>query len=231
MSRPVALFCVLMLTLTSLISCRGLKESEASLWVLHDAEGLANLEVYLDDVFVVEVAPGERSVPVGVSLGAHVLTVRSSGSTRVLLSEALTPLSARASVVVIRGDERELTLLEASQPFPEVSDGEHLIEIVDLSGLTEEFSVLLSGQEEGDFEGCTSPLGMTFTCPISTLPLKGEALISELIPVQPGVALSISTDHLSELRKVDLLEGEVTTVVIMSPSEDRISLTVLRTSL
>jgi len=219
--------------LLSLGGCRGGQEFEASLWVLHDAEGLANLEVYLDDEFIIEVPPGERSAPVGVSLGVHRLTIRSSGSAQALFTQELKPLTARASLIVIGGDEEALSLVEVSDPLPEVAEEKHALELVDLSGLTEPSEVLLSGQDEADFEGCDSPIGMTFTCPVSVLPLSAEAdeRVSDFIMVNPGADLSISTKHLSELRKVDLLGGEVTTVVIRRSNEASVSLTILRASL
>ena len=64
--------------------------------------------------FVVDVAPGERSVPIGTSLGAHTLTFRSSGSTQVLLTHELDELTARSSLVVIQGDDQALELLEVA---------------------------------------------------------------------------------------------------------------------
>jgi hypothetical protein len=210
--------------------CTLNKDSEASLWVLHDARGVANLEVYIDGAFAVEVAPGERSVPFGTSLGAHSLTLRSSGSNEALLTQELSALTARASLMVIRGDEQALSLLEVSGELPELDPGEHALEIVDLSGLETTFSVLLSGQDEGDFADCT-PLGLTFTCHVITLPLMDGQLTSEPIIVSPGEDLNISTDHIDELVTVDLIEGEVTTVVIRSPSEDQVSLTAFRASL
>lgn len=212
------------------LSCAKESEGEASLWILHDAEAIANLEVYLDDEFVVEVAPGEQSVPVGTSLGDHTLTLRSSGNTNVLLTHELTDLKKRASVIVVYGDAQNLKLLEATQRLPDVNSDEHMLEIIDLSGLSTKFSLLLSGQDEVDFEECT-PLGSTFTCHVKTFPLEGDQKISELIKVRPGSNMSISTDHLGELLKVDLLGGEVTTIVIRSPSEEMISLRAFRATL
>ena len=233
MTRMITLYLVLTATLLSLGGCTGGQDPEASLWVLHDAEGLANLEVYLDDEFIVEVPPGERSVPVGVTLGEHRLTIRSSGSAQVLFTQKISPLTARASLIVIGGDEEALSLIEVSDPLEEVPEDKHALEIVDLSGLTEPSVVLLSGQDEADFQDCDSPIGMSFTCPVSALPIRNEAgePISDFIMVNPGADLSISTKHLSELRKVDLLAGEVTTVVIRRSSEASISLTILRASL
>ena len=170
LSLVMLMSCCLSVTM----GCDNRSNHEASLWVLHNAEGLANIEVYLDERFVVDVAPGERSVPIGTSLGAHTLTFRSSGSTQVLLTHELSELSARSSLVVVRGDESELELLEVSRPLPEVSPKEHALEIVDLSGLMTEFSVLLSGQDEEDFDECQGGLVETFTCHVITLPLPDQ---------------------------------------------------------
>jgi hypothetical protein len=207
---------LLLSLLTTLSACGDLGSSEASLWVLHELSGVANIEVLIDGTFMADVAPGEHSHALNLDAGEHTLTLRSSGSVTPLLTQSLSSLPERASLIVVQGSAEEPSLLEVSRELPEVAEGEHALEIVDLSGAGGAFDVRLSGQDEERFDDCDAETNNGFTCTLTSLPFTGGDQLSSFITVKAGSDLTLSTSHPYTIT-LDLLEGEVTTIVVRDP--------------
>lgn len=213
--------------LALLTSCDlGLGE-DARLRVLHDVRGVANIEVWIDDEFKLEITPSELSQDLNLAAGGHALSLRFTGGAEELLAHDIT-LSERVNLLVLGGEGREIAVTEVNRPLPDVSLDEHALEVVNLAGDLS-FELSLSNQTPPAGGSCPDEAAR---CPRAVLALPqtsadDDVEVSEFLRVTPGATVNISTDHLprgdSDFVDDDLLGGETSTLLIraVGGAEDR----------
>ena len=197
-SMTLSLICVL-------TGCGVNDDLPASVSVYHDVDNVANLEIFLDDNFKVDVEPKEISRIFNTSLGAHTLTVRSSGSPEVLLEMPLANLTERTNLLVLRGSAEQIELIEVSRRLPQVAQDEHKLEVINLAKSDLSFE-LYSGSDR------------ILTIPFESM--NSSALISDFITLSPEPNVRFSTNHkpLSDkpFEDINLAGGESSLLLILS---------------
>jgi hypothetical protein len=216
---PLKDLCALTALCALLASCDLLGTESARLRVLHAVKGVANIEVWIDDEFKLDVTPSELSLDLNLAPGDHSLSLRFTGSAEDLLTQEIT-LNERVNLLVIGGEGRDLELTEVNRPLPALELTEHSLEVVNLTGGLPDFNLTLSKQLPPAGEECSDGAERC-PQPVLALPMtadEGDTEVSEFVTVTPGSNINISTDYLprgdSDFIDDDLLGGETSIVLI-----------------
>ncbi len=206
------------LTACALTACGLTPDENARLRICHNVSGVANIEVWLDGEFKLDLTPRELSQDLSLPAGDHALSLRFTGSAEELLAEEIT-LNERVNLLVLNGEGRDLSLTALNRPLPELELADHALEVINLTGDIS-YSLTLSKQTPPPGEQCDDGAAR---CPRAVLslpltPAEGDAETSEFITVTPGNNINITTDYLprgpSDSAYSDLLSGETSIVLI-----------------
>ena len=208
------------------IGCTPELDEPAVAWIFHDIPDIANVEVFVDDEFKVDVEPGELSRTFNMSLGEHVISVRNSGSSDVLLEVNLDDLTERGNLFVLRGTGSDVRLLPVTRKLPNPIENAHHLEVVNLADSSLSFDLILSSDE----------------IPILSLPLlmNDPPELSDFIIFPAENNLTISSNYLprnaSDFIKDNFLSEEASLLLIRSvlaeeEDEPKLEFMLLSTSL